>query len=368
MEQHEQGATSWDDSDFGPAPPKDPYFDSTRGAWILSRYTDVAAAMRERALHLASPKGKTYPDGEDDVKRSRQFAQVRTEILLMNTAEWRSEARRLAHRVIREAASKERIDILGDVVQPWCVSILLALSGATQPDRERISELAKILHYKPSSSASSLKRRHLVKLLPNRRLRLKYCDAERQLDRMLERKELAISKSMFMAVSQSLPSFLVKSWLALLRNPAEVVRLQAEPALMANAVDELVRYAGIVHTLFRKADQDVDVAGIRVAKGQLVSLKVASAHFDPARFADPYRLDITRRPAGQLGLGLGLHACLGAALVRQAFTLLTPLFLAAGPVLDQNQHIVWPGDLILRRPLAVFVNFGGFPQFATAEA
>jgi cytochrome P450 len=358
--------TSGDDPDFAPSPPKEPYFDSTRGAWILSRYTDVAAAMRERALHLASPKGKTFPDGEDDAKRLRQFAQVRSEINLLSTAKWRSEARSLAHRVIREAMCKQRIDFLGDVIQPWCVSILLALSGATQPDAERLSELAKSLHYKQSSSSSSSRMRHLTKLL-NRRLPLRFCNAEEKLDRMLERKELAVSKPMFMAVSQTLPSFLVKSWLALLRNPAELLRLRAEPTLMPNAVDELVRYAGIVHTLFRKADHDVDVAGIRIAKGQLVSLNVASANFDPAKFADPYRLDVTRRPAGQLGLGSGLHACIGAALVRQAFTLLTPLFLAAGPILDHNQHIVWLGDSMLRRPLAVFVIFGGHCQSARAE-
>jgi hypothetical protein len=317
---------------------------------------------------MASPKGKTFPDGEDDAKRLRQFAQVRNEIVLISAAKWRSEATSLAHRVVCEAMAKERIDILGDVILPWCVSILLALSGATQSDAEHISGLAEFLHYKQSSSASSLRWGHLIQLLLNRRLSFKYFYAGRQLNRMLERKQLAISKPMFMAVSQTLPSFLAKSWLALLRNPAEVLRLRAEPALMPNAVDELVRYAGIVHTLFRKADHEVDVAGIRIAKGQLVSLKVASANFDPAKFANPYRLDITRRPAGQLGLGSGLHACMGAALVRQAFTVLTPLFLAAGPILDHRQQIVWLGDSILRRPLAVFVNSRGLSQTATAEA
>jgi cytochrome P450 len=367
MEQHEQGATSWDDSDFGPAPPKDPYFDSTRGAWILSRYADVVAALREKALHLASPKGETFPDGEDEAERSRQFAQVRAEIALMSTAKWRSEARSIAHRVICEAMSKERIDLLGDVTLPWCVSILLALSGATQPDAERISELAEYWHYKQSSSASSPSMRDLIRLLLNRRFLFKYGDPERQLNRMLERKKLALSKPMFLAVSQTLPSFLAKSWLALLRNPTEVLRLRADPTLMPNAVDELVRYAGIVHTLFRKADSDVGIAGIRITKGQLVSLKVASANFDPAKFADPYRLDVARRPAGQLGLGSGLHACIGAALVRQAFTVLTPLFLNAGPILDHNQRIVWLGESTLRRPLAVFVNFGGLSESARAE-
>lgn len=351
-----------EDQEFAPSPPKEPSFDSTRGAWILSRHADVFAAMRESALHLASAKGRTFPDGEDGAKRLHKFAEVRAELILMSSAKWYSEAGDLAHRVIGEAMSKERIDLLADVIQPWCISVLLTLSGATQPNAMRISRLAESLYYKPLSKASAPTRRYLIKLLLNRGLSFRYWDAERQLSRILERKELAVSKQMFMALSQTLPSFMISSWLALLRNPAEMLRLRAEPELMPNAVDELVRYAGIVHTRFRKADHDVRVADLRIAKGQLVVLKVASANFDPAKFPDPYRLDVARRPTGQLGFGSGLHACMGALLARQAFTLLTPLFLAAGPILDRSQHIVWLGDSALHRPSAVFVNSGGLSQ------
>ena len=224
------------------------------------------------------------------------------------------------------------------------------------------------MYFRPSSSASAPRKSQLTRLQQIRRLPIPYAEADAQLNQMLERNELAVSKPMCMAASQTLPSFMLKSWLALLRNPAEALRLRAEPALMPNACDELTRYAGIVHTLFRKADQDVDIAGTRIAKGQLVALKVASANFDPEKFPDPYRLDVARRPAGQLGLGSGLHACMGAVMVRQAFTLLTPIFLAAGPTLDRSQRIVWFGDLMLRRPFAVFVNSGGLSQPLPAGA
>lgn len=347
-----------ENGEFAPSPPKEPYFDSMRGAWILSRHADVFAAMRERALHLSSPKGRIFPDGEDDAKRSQKFAELRSELTLVSSAKWYSEARNLAQQVIAEAISKERIDLLADVIQPWCISVLLALSGATQHHAARIPELAEFLYYKPLSKANAPTRRYLIKLLLSRRLSFRYWDAERQLNRMLDRKQVAISKQMFMSLSQTLPSFMIKSWLALLRNPAEVLRLRADPALMPNAFDELVRYAGIVHTRFRKAEHYVDVAGTRILQGQLVVLKVASANFDPAKFPDPYRLDVARRPAGQLGFGSGLHACMGAMLARQAFTLLTPLFFVAEPMLDPGQHIVWLGDSTLRRPFAVFVNPG----------
>jgi len=361
MEQHEQIGTSWFDPDFRPSPPEAPYFDTTCGAWILSRYTDVVAALRESALHLSSPRGETFPDGENEMERSRQFAQVRAEIASMGTDKWRTETRNIADRVICDAIGKQRIDLLGDITQPWCVGILLAMSGADQLYAERISDIAACLHYKGAPSATSLRMRPPVRFPLTCRSPFKF-DAEAQLDQMLERKELVLSKPMFHAVSHTLPSFLAKSWLALLRNPAQALRLRKEPNLIAGAVDELVRYAGIVHTLYRKAHSDVAVAGIRVAKGELLALKVASANFDPARFSDPYQLDLARKPAGQLGLGSGLHACIGAAMVRYAFAVLTPPFLNAGLILDHNQDIVWLGESTLRRPLAVYVKLSGLSQ------
>lgn len=361
MVQHEQIETTWFDPDFRPSPPEEPYFDTTCGAWILSRYTDVVAALRESALHQASPRGETFPDGEDEMGRSRQFAQVRAEIASMGTDKWRTETRNIADRVICDAMGKQRIDLLENIALPWCVGILLAMSGAAQQYAERISDLAACSLYKDAPSATFLRMRPpagfpLTRPFPSRH------DAEAQLDQMLERKELTLSKPMFLAVSQTLPSFLAKSWLALLHNPAQALRLRGEPNLIAGAVDELIRYAGIVHTLYRKAHSDVVVAGIRVAKGELLALKVASANFDPARFSDPYQLDVARRPAGQLGLGSGLHACIGAALVRYAFAVLTPPFLNAGLILDRNQDIVWLGKSTLRRPLAIYVKLSGLSQ------
>ena len=361
MVQHEQTATPWFDPDFRPSPPEEPYFDTTSGAWILSRYTDVVAALRESALHLASPQGETFPDGEDEMERSRQFAQVRAEIASMGSDKWRTEARNIADRVICDAMGKQQIDLLEDIALPWCVGILLAMSGAAQQYAERISDLAACLLYKDAPGATSLQMRPPARFPLTRRFPFKH-DAEAQLDQMLERKELMLSKPMFLAVSQTLPSFLTKSWLALLHNPAQALRLREEPKLIAGAVDELIRYAGIVHTLYRKAHSDVAVAGIRVAKGELLALKVASANFDPARFSAPYQLDVARRPAGQLGLGSGLHACIGAASVRCAFAVLTPPFLNAGLILDRNQDIVWLGKSTMRRPLAVYAKLSGLSQ------
>jgi hypothetical protein len=173
---------------------------------------------------------------------------------------------------------------------------------------------------------------------------------------MLEQRWLVLSKPMFAGLTQTLPGFLARSWLALLRHPDQQARLLAEPDLMPCAVEELLRFAGTVHTRYRKASTDLRIGDAYITVGQTVALKLGSANRDPARFAEPDRLDIGRRPSGNLGLGTGLYACAGAVVVRSAFSAITPFFLAARPILNPGAPVVWTGDSATRWPRVVSVR------------
>ncbi|MFL6129617.1 MAG: cytochrome P450 [Mycobacteriales bacterium] len=104
--------------------------------------------------------------------------------------------------------------------------------------------------------------------------------------------------------------------LALLRQRAEWHRLQAEPALLPGAIDEVLRYDGPVQLTHRVATEDIALHGTRIAKGDLVYLIRASANRDPARFPDPDRVDVRRQDTGHVAFGAGIHYCIGAALAR----------------------------------------------------
>jgi len=105
--------------------------------------------------------------------------------------------------------------------------------------------------------------------------------------------------------------------LALLEHPAERARLEREPALPASAIEELVRYDGPVErALHRWASEDVELGGHTIRRGETVIALLGSADRDPARFACPDELDLTRRDNQHVGFGRGSHYCLGAALAR----------------------------------------------------
>ena len=104
--------------------------------------------------------------------------------------------------------------------------------------------------------------------------------------------------------------------LSLLRNPAELRRLREDPALIANAVEELLRYESPSQHTARIAPADVVLGGRRIRKGQAVIAVMAAGNRDPEQFPDPDQLDLGRDAKRHLAFGWAAHFCFGAALAR----------------------------------------------------
>ncbi|MER7956493.1 cytochrome P450 [Streptomyces sp. NPDC096030] len=103
---------------------------------------------------------------------------------------------------------------------------------------------------------------------------------------------------------------------ALLRHPAQLAALRADPALTDGAVEELLRYLSVAKTFMRTALEDVEVGGQTIEAGTTVVLSYNTANRDPERFADPHVLDLGRQAAGHLAFSHGIHQCLGQQLAR----------------------------------------------------
>ena len=104
---------------------------------------------------------------------------------------------------------------------------------------------------------------------------------------------------------------------ALIRHPEQMAELRRDPALLANAVDEMIRWISPVRHFMRQAQGDSDLDGTPIAKGDWLLLSYLSANRDEAVFAEPMRFDIHRKNADEhLAFGIGVHFCLGAHLAR----------------------------------------------------
>ncbi|MEM9562401.1 MAG: cytochrome P450 [Actinomycetota bacterium] len=105
---------------------------------------------------------------------------------------------------------------------------------------------------------------------------------------------------------------------ALIEHPDELVKLKEDPeGLMANAVEEMIRWTAPVRHFMRTATDDTEVLGQEIRRGDWLYLSYKAANLDPKVFDRPLVFDIERPNADrQVSFGYGVHFCLGAQLAR----------------------------------------------------
>lgn len=103
----------------------------------------------------------------------------------------------------------------------------------------------------------------------------------------------------------------------LARHPEQWLAVHEDPSLVAAAVEECGRYEPAIRHTIKYAWSDTELLGTPVPAGTFVTLRIAAAHRDAARYDSPHTLDVRReQPASLLSFGAGRHYCLGAALGR----------------------------------------------------
>jgi cytochrome P450 len=137
--------------------------------------------------------------------------------------------------------------------------------------------------------------------------------------------------------------------LSLLRNPAQLARLRADPGLMPAAVEELLRYESPSQHTARLAPDDVVLGGKTIRKRQAVIAVMAAGNRDPERFPDPDRLDFDRPDNRHLAFGWAAHFCFGAPLARAEGQIAFETLLRRFPALElTGDPLTWRDNLGLR--------------------
>jgi cytochrome P450 len=143
---------------------------------------------------------------------------------------------------------------------------------------------------------------------------------------------IGMAELLLVAGHETTSNMLGLGTLALLQHPDQLQQVRDDPAAVAPAVEELLRWLGIVHSgIPRTTTQDVDLGGVVIPADSLVILALAAANRDPRFHDDGDRLDVTRDAAGHVAFGHGLHHCLGAPLARMEMRIAFPALLRRFP-------------------------------------
>jgi len=147
-------------------------------------------------------------------------------------------------------------------------------------------------------------------------------------------------------------SMLVLGALVLLQNPSSVAAVSGDPEAVNRFVEELLRYLTVVQVAFpRFATEDLSIAGVRIATGDIVACSLSGANRDKVLGSDMESFDSTRAPTGHLAFGHGIHRCIGAELARMELRAAYPALVARFP---RMRLAVPVGELSFRHASIVY--------------
>lgn len=214
--------------------------------------------------------------------------------------------------------------------QQWSAQLTRALDSATPETFEQGTETATALNRYFGDllkDADKLPEHCLIRMLRD--------DPEHRLS-----SEEIISGLIFILLSghETTKNLISNGLLLLAQHPASLRALRANPAGIATAVEEVLRYDTPTQKFGRWTHEEAEFGGFTIPTGTFMTAMMGAANRDPLVFDEPDRFDITRSPNRHMAFGIGLHRCLGSSLARLEGRLAFEAFLPRVAELAPVEH------------------------------
>ncbi len=258
----------------------------------------VSRAFTPRRIERERARVRALADGLLD------SAIAEGEVDLMSTV-----AHRLPSQVMAELFRIPESD--RDVFAEWTTDVGLAFGAAGDAEiRARVEQaLANLDEY---SSRLVEDRRQA----PGDDLLSELVTVEEQGDRLSTRELVDLVENLLFAGHDTTRGSLGALLWLLVDNPESFAALRKEPGLVANAVEESLRYEAITFSTARTATEDTEIAGVKIEAGTPVGVCLPAGSRDPRVYEHPDLFNIRRKDPRPPTFGAGAHYCIGAALAR----------------------------------------------------
>jgi cytochrome P450 len=355
----------------------DPVHRSPYGYWLLTRYDDVTAALRDPRLSSewtkkgslpgVAPRHRAALDLDDPFIRAQQVvlhsfnmkdppAHTRIRQLVQQAFtraavdEQRGRVIELVDGLLDAAADDASFDLVTQLAFPLTITVASEMIGiptdtrdrfrASFEDTERLGDPTATDEQRQAGRDALVWQLDTIRAVVEQRRRAPRTDlvsalvqAEAQGETLTEDEILAALLTLYTAAGTTTERMISSGLLLLLRHPEQWALLCREPHRAPGAVTEILRFhhPNQQTTTARLAIDDVDIRGTVVPTGHTVRVALGAANRDPSRWDDPERFDITRPELVSLGFGQGIHYCIGAPLARMQTTLTIERLLARFP-------------------------------------
>jgi cytochrome P450 len=357
------------------------HWDFVLSGWFLTRHADARAALADPRLTT-----KNFPFDASQLPPALQedlapFGRVMDREVLYNDAPEHDRLRRplnrafnpaafgrlrpemeaLAHELLAKAERRRSMDVVSDYSEPladYMIGELLGLPHAIRAEFIKwCDRLRKFTAARRMGHETALRAKETVTIFEALRANIRTIITARRenfADDVIGRSfaveanevpptedELLANCVFFLhAGARNMAASITNAVVALLRHPEQFAYLRGDPESITTATEELLRYDTPVQVAIRGVPQEIEFAGRRIGPKQLLFLLLGAANRDPEQFADPDRLDLTRRPNHHVSFGVGTHGCVGAWMARFGLTI------AIGAIINRQTDLrLIPGEL-----------------------
>ncbi|MFJ8081879.1 cytochrome P450 [Streptomyces sp. NPDC096205] len=325
------------------------------GQWLVPRHADVSALLRDRRLgrtyqhrftheefgrsapapehepfHTLNDHGMLDLEPPDHTRIRRLVSKAFTP---RTVEQLRPYVEQLAGELVERLVRRGGGDLLTDVAEPLPVAVIAQMLGVPEADRAPLrpwsADICGMYELNPSQEVAAKAVRasvefsdYLRELIAQRRkepgddLVSGLIAAHDEGDRLTEQEVISTCVLLLNAGHEATVNATVNGWYALFRNPEQLAALRADHSLVPAAIEELMRYDTPLQLFERWVLDDIEIDGVVVPRGAELALLFGSANHDPAVFADPGRLDLTRADNPHISFSAGIHYCIGAPLAR----------------------------------------------------
>jgi cytochrome P450 len=338
-----------------------------RGAWVLSKHSDVQAVNRDDARFSAidGPVLTYVPemrglmlvsmDGEQHTRLRRLISAGFTPRMIGQLDE---QCRKWAARLIDDALALGDIDFVSEIAYKLPMHMIADIVGIPESDRDWLFSIVNslLLSVAPGNGISKEDALGLQVALFEYAEQLERSKRNHPSDDVwttlstvdldgdgLGEAELNFFFMLLTAAgSETTRNALAVGLATLAQHPDQLDRLRSDRSLLKGAVDEIIRWASPVSYFARRATVDVEIRGVRIKAGDRVTLWYPSANRDDEVFADPFTFNITRTPNPHVSFGGGgPHYCLGASLAKLEINILLDELLRRTEAIEIVSPLVW---------------------------
>lgn len=319
----------------------DPVHRGANGAWIITRYLDVRAALTDsRLVHWTGGGATQFQQILSRWVRlmdPRNTTHLRALVAKTMSAGVLEQLRPDVERTLDECLEKlERagsMDVVADLAEPLALSINGQLLGVPQEEGPHFQQLARnligsifqVIDGRTGNGAADPVQTfsaYVLRLVERKRHDLRndlisaLLVAQSKGDDITADDYLAFFTIFLFAGQENMMNSISNGILALIQHPQQWRLLRDQPELLRNSVEELLRYDSPVQFVALIAKQELELGERTINPGDSLLVSIGSANRDPAQFHEPEQLDIRREPNLHLTFGAGALYCIGATLAR----------------------------------------------------